>query len=348
MTYLVAESETPAKGLSRAMQDQADKLLDECEKAKEAPGSFAHKARVRVKKIRAALRLAEPMLGRKAYRKQNRWWRNAARKLSDLRDAGARLEALDSLRPFLIARIGSAMTRKLTERFEKEQRAAEANAPIKAFRKRLKKRDDRLIPRLPAGKRSDIAEKLAESYRASRRAMKAALETGEPALVHEWRKEAKSHALQARLVRQMFPAALEERHIAARDLAELLGAVQDIEVVFEGIADWTEGPEGLAEALQARRTELIEEARAAGEALFGAKTKAWVKLLARRKRKARKAAAAPKKASRSAPKAAPRKARRPAPRPRPAPQPQHEPLPMAAEQPASPIGHEIEMTVGNA
>lgn len=346
MTYLVAESETPSKGLSRAMQDQADKLLDECQKAKEHPASFAHKARVRVKKIRAALRLAEPMLGRKAWRKQNRWWRNAARELSDLRDAGARLEALDSLRPFLIARIGSAMTRKLTERFEKEQRAAEANAPIKTFRKRLKKRDDKLIPRLPAGKRSDIAEKLAESYRASRQAMKVALETGEPEMLHEWRKQAKSHALQARLVRQMFPETLEERHIAARDLAELLGAVQDIEIVFEGIANWAEGPEGLAEALQARRSELIEEARVAGEALFGAKTKAWAKLLARRKRKERKVVTAPKRAS--APKAAPRKTRRSPPRPRPTPQP--EPLPMAAEQPAPPngIGHEIEMTVGNA
>ena len=283
MTYLLAESEPPASGLSRAMQDQVDKLMDECERAKDNPGSFAHKARVRVKKIRAALRLARPMLGRKAYRKQNRWWRNAARELSDLRDAGARLEAMDSLRPFLIARIGTAMTRKLTERFEKEQRAADARAPIKAFRRRLRKRGGKLLPRLPAGRRSDLAEQLAESYRASRRAMKAALATGEPAMLHEWRKQAKSHALQARLVRQTFPATLAERHIAARDLAELLGAVQDIEVVFEGIADWTEGPDGLAEALQGRRGELVEEARAAGEALFGAKTKAWVKLLARRK-----------------------------------------------------------------
>lgn len=330
MTFLLAQHETPAHGLGRAMREQADKLLDECEDAKDDPAAFAHKARVRIKKIRAALRLARPMLGGKTYRKENRWWRDAARKLSALRDAGARLEALDSLKPFLIARIGSAMTRKLGERFEKEQRAADSDAAIKAFRKHLRKREDEMVPRLPAGKRGDIGEMLADGYRASRRAMKVALGGGDPAMLHEWRKQAKHHALQARLMRQKFPAALEERHIQARDLAELLGAVQDIEIVFEGIADWMEGPEGLADGLQARRAELIEEARVAGEALFGTKTRAWAALLARRneRKAARPARAAkPKKAAAS---------RRP-PRPAAAPQPQPQPAATA-----------VEITIGNA
>jgi hypothetical protein len=329
------------------MRGQADKHKDECDNAKDDAAAFAHKSRVRIKKIRAALRLAKSTLGGKAWRTENRWWRDAARKLSDLRDAGARLEALDSLRPFLIARIGSAMTRKLRERFEKEQRAANAKEAIRAFRKHLDKRDGRLIPRLPAGKRGDVAEMLAEGYRASRRAMKTALESGDPELLHEWRKQAKSHALQARLVRQKFPAALEERHIAARDLAELLGAVQDIEVVFEGVSDWQEAPENLADALQARRSELIEEARAAGEALFGAKTKAWTKVLASRKR--RKAAPAKRKrATRTAPRpSASRKTPAPAPEPATAEQPAS---PAMLEQPVEANGteHRVEMTIGNA
>jgi hypothetical protein len=306
VSFLLHEGESPGAGLARAMRGQADKMLAECETAKDNPGGFAHKARVRAKKIRAALRLAKPMLGAKAWRKENRWWRNAARKLAELRDAGARLEALDSLRPFLIARIGSAMTRKLSERFEKEQRGADAETAIDSFCKYVDKRGSKLIPRLRAGSRKDLADAVAEGYRASRRAMKPALATAEPEFIHEWRKQSKYHALQARLVRQKFPDALEERHIVARDLAELLGAVQDIEVVFEGIADWAEGPENLVEALQARRVELLEEARVAGEALFGDKTKAWAKLLARRKRKARKAAAPAKRAT-----TAPRRRKRP-------------------------------------
>jgi hypothetical protein len=323
------------------MRGQVDKLLDECEGARDNAAAFAHKSRVRIKKIRAAMRLARPMMGGKAWRAENRWWRDAARKLSDLRDAGARLEALDSLRPFLIARIGSAMTRKLTERFEKEQRGADADKAISAFCKYVDRRESKLIPRLSAGSRKALAEALADSYRASRQAMRAALESGNPELLHEWRKQAKYHALQARLVRQAFPDALEERHIAARDLAEVLGAAQDIEVVFEGIKDWQERPENLADALQARRAELVEEARTAGEALFGARTRTWAKLLARRKKKDRKSAIR-KDASRSSRKAAARRVRRPPARPAPTSTP--------VEQLITPadIGQQIEMTVGNA
>ena len=238
------------------------------------------------------------------------------------------------------------MTRKLSERFEKEQRAADAGKATDAFCKYLDKRGSKVIPRLTAGSRKGLAEALAEGYRASRRAMKAALETGEPELLHEWRKQAKYHALQARLVRQAFPEALEERHIAARDLAELLGAVQDIEVVFDSIGDWQEGPEGLADALQARRSELIEEARAAGEALFGARTRDWSKLLARRKR--RKAAVSRKAKSQAGPsraksaKAKPRKAGK---------APRAAPTPAAPEQqpaPADQLNIAHEMPIGNA
>ena len=37
------------------------------------------------------LRLAKPMMGAKAFRKENRWWRDQARLVSELRDAGARV-----------------------------------------------------------------------------------------------------------------------------------------------------------------------------------------------------------------------------------------------------------------
>ncbi|HNW79831.1 MAG TPA: phosphoenolpyruvate--protein phosphotransferase, partial [Candidatus Competibacteraceae bacterium] len=50
--------------------------------------------------------------------------------LSELRDAGARLEALEALRPFLAARIGTAMTRKLGEMFDRERQIVEGGEAI--------------------------------------------------------------------------------------------------------------------------------------------------------------------------------------------------------------------------
>ena len=87
MSFVIAQWESPGGGLGRVIREQAEKLAAECQTAHETPEVFAHKARVRCKKIRAALRLAEPLLGGKAYRRENRWWRDAAPPPSGLTDA---------------------------------------------------------------------------------------------------------------------------------------------------------------------------------------------------------------------------------------------------------------------
>jgi CHAD domain len=274
MSFLVAQWETSGAGLARVMREQADKLVLECETAGEDPAGFAHKARVRAKKIRAALRLAEPLLGAKAYRRENHWWRNAARELSGLRDANARLEALEALTPFLTARIGSAMMRRLKERFEKLREAHPGDA-IVAFCQQVAERARDLTPDLPPSGREEMAKAMVATYREGRSAMKKALKRNDPLLLHEWRKQTKYHALQARLMRLTFPETLEDRTSAARKLAELLGDIQDIHVVLESARDWAEAPEGFSVALKERRKELIADAQHAGRKLFSEKPKAF-------------------------------------------------------------------------
>lgn len=279
MSFVLAPHETPGAGLSRVIQEQVAKLSIECLDASQDMSAFAHKARVRCKRVRAALRLAKLMMGAKAYRKENAWWRDQARLLSDLRDASARIEALETLRPFLAARIGSAMTRKLGEWFEHERKTIEAKEAVAQFVEAMNKRSETLIPELPAGNREDMMEALGETYRLARSAMKDALKHEEPELLHEWRKQAKYHALHARLMRMHFPDVLDQRVAGVRDLAGLLGEVQDIEVVAEGAKNWSEAPKGFADVLEARRKALVTGARATGAALFSEKPKAWAKQL---------------------------------------------------------------------
>ena len=279
MSFVLAPHETPGVGLQRVIQEQVAKLSIECLDAVQDTSAFAHKARVRCKRVRAVLRLAKPMMGAKAYRKENVWWRDQSRRLSELRDASARIEALETLRPFLAARIGSAMTRKLGERFEQERQTIAATDAVGKFVDAMNKRSETLIPNLPAGSREDMRQALAETYKLARTAMKHALKHEEPELLHEWRKQAKYHALQARLMRMHFPDVLDQRVAAVRDLAGLLGEVQDIEVVSEGAKGWGEGPKGFADVLEARRKALVTGARATGAALFAEKPKAWAQQL---------------------------------------------------------------------
>lgn len=279
MSFVLAPHEGAGEGICRVIREQAEKLASECGEAELDASAFAHKARVRCKRVRAALRLARPMMQEKAFRRENRWWRDLARLLSELRDAGARLESLESLRPFLATRIGSEPARRLEEHFQKERTAVNATAAIAAFIKQLEDRDGDLVPKLGPGQRDVLVQAMGETYRMARTAMKAAVESGEAELLHEWRKQAKYHALQVRLMRQQFPDALDRRVAGVRDLAELLGEVQDIEVVSAAAKDWKQRPDGFFDVLEARRTALVTGARATGAALFAEKPKAWARML---------------------------------------------------------------------
>ncbi len=274
MSFLLEAGERPGSGLERTIREQIRKLKAEGSEAFDTPAVFAHKARVRAKKIRAALRLARPLMSGKAYRAETRWWRDAARSLSGLRDAGARLEALEALRPFLVRRIGEDGMLRLVDRFERQRQTVDASKAIEAFQKRMA--EGHAAPKISSGKRPDAVEALEETYRAARRTMKTALEARDPETLHEWRKQTKYHALQARLLRSMFPP-LAARVGPVRNLSDKLGEVQDIEVVLEGIKGWRTGPNALAEALRQRRVMLVAEAESEGLGLFSEKPKAWAK-----------------------------------------------------------------------
>jgi len=276
MSFVLAPHEGAGEGLSRVIREQAEKLSAECAEAQEHASAFAHKARVRCKRIRAALRLARPLMSEKVFARENRWWRDLGRLLSELRDAGARLEALESLRPFLVARVGVDATHRLEERFLAERKSTDSSAAINAFINQLEARDGDLVPQLDDGSRDKLVKALAETYRMARAAMKTALESSEAELLHEWRKQAKYHALQVRLMRQQFPDALDRRVAGVRDLAELLGEVQDIEVVAEASLTWKQRPSGFFDVLKTRRTALVTGATATGAALFAEKPKSWI------------------------------------------------------------------------
>ncbi len=281
MSFVLGAEERPGAGLERTIREQVKKLLTDCDAAAEGPASFAHKARVRTKKIRAALRLARPLIGRKAYRRANRWWRDAARALSALRDQGARLEALQMLEPFLKQRIGTAMMERLTDRFEGGQQSVNAAAAIEAFCTRVRPAEALLLD-MPSGSRDEAIAALVGTYRAARQAMEAALADKTPEKLHEWRKQTKYHALQVRLMRHQFPDALLPRLGSARDLSDVLGEVQDIEIVLDAAKGWRSAPSGFRAALTARREQLVGAAERAGKVLFGDKPRAWARLLGAR------------------------------------------------------------------
>jgi CHAD domain-containing protein len=280
VSYAIGSDEAPCAGLTRIVGEQVGKLRESCADARDQPEAFVHGARVRAKRIRAALRLLRPALGREAYARENAWWRDTARGLSRIRDMTARSEALAAIAPEIEAGIDGAVLRRLRWQFDRERRDYEAvvaaEDPIGRFCGAVDARYFDVFNDLDACSHKQLAHGLGKTYRKARRAMADAYEGGTPDLFHEWRKQTKYHALQLRLVRHVFPA-VEPRIEAARDLAELLGAVQDIEVLMAGLSD-ERNPSVIA-ALEGRRRAMLDGARVAGEALFALKPKDWARAI---------------------------------------------------------------------
>lgn len=281
MSYAIDPAQAPGDELARVIARQAQRLreaaatMDDADAEERA--AFVHRARVRIKKIRAALRLGRKLMGEKAFRRENRWWRDAARGLSGLRDMTARLDALEATRRFIEPELGRSATIRLHAAFERRRAAAEGAAAgddaVKVFCAKVMAREDAGADLFEPGGADEVASALAEGYRTTREAMKEAEHARSAHTLHEWRKRAKAHALQMRLARRMFPGAIEGRLEAARDFAEALGGLQDIEVLRQALREAHE--ERVLEALEARRGALEEAAMQAGRALFALKRKAW-------------------------------------------------------------------------
>ncbi|HKN40971.1 MAG TPA: CHAD domain-containing protein [Acidimicrobiia bacterium] len=92
----------PAKPIPKAVRKATEKQLRKIVAALTGqagldPDEAAHDARKRAKKLRALLRLVRPELGDDVYRRENRALRDAARRLSPVRDAWVLVETLDGL-----------------------------------------------------------------------------------------------------------------------------------------------------------------------------------------------------------------------------------------------------------
>ena len=284
---------TAFDGVRRVAAEQLDAAL-KIIAAPQAPGAAAvHKLRKHCKKTRGLLRLLYPVL--KGVKADNRALRDAARHIAPLRDAEVRLGSFDLLARDLPDLPGLPALRR---QLEAEVAALRADASMHemlpamaaelgAVRRRL----DAWHPRARfarAGKRADddgfalLRPGLEASWRASRAGLAAAraqLEGDFDATpFHEWRKVAKHHWYQARLLAPIRPQMMAPHLAEADALGELLGDHNDLDVLCTHLAahvaaqgDPPEAVQALtalhAAALRPRRL-LAEQAVALGERLF--------------------------------------------------------------------------------
>jgi CHAD domain-containing protein len=235
-----------------------------------------HEARKRIKKLRGLLRLLRKPLGKSAFARENTYFREVARGLSELRDATALIEALDALEaaePELpgatLAELRQALIARRHRSFSEDEIILEivrrADAKLRAGRQRV------AAWTLAREDLAAIAPGFARSYRQARRAMRAALKRDDDELRHEWRKRAKYHLYHVRLVEPLAPGWARKRRLRLESLSDALGEERDL----AQLATWLEeagaevpGQRAIASAIDRQRKGKRLRAEVVGARLF--------------------------------------------------------------------------------
>lgn len=241
----------------------------------------AHRARVAVKRARAALALirgAENATGKR----ETRRLRRAARDVGPMREASVLLETLNALQEQwgdkVDSRTLSPLRQRLLARVREARTAADARNSLERFATQVHRVEKRLVALELDGDGFDlIAAGLEETYRRARRAFRRAGEDGSTRTFHRWRKHTKAHAWQFELLQLAWPEVMANWGRKLQILGRVLGDEHDLALLQEWLArDWREKADrhnvrALLELIASRRTELREDALDLGRRAFAEK-----------------------------------------------------------------------------
>jgi CHAD domain-containing protein len=235
-----------------------------------------HAARKAVKKLRGLIRLVRP--GFPAYAAENAALRKAGRRLSGLRESEVARATLATLaegaglsEAEMVGIDAPLLDRHAAEHEALQPALEEFRAAMEAIRGRARNW------RIKGKEFGAIDRGLADTWAKTRKALKRAAKRGRDEDFHEWRKRAKDHWYQTRLLSPIWPEAMAPHLAAADRLGVALGDYNDLSQIIRNLAegDGNEVPRAkLVEEAARRRAALHEEASLVGRRLFAGPSRA--------------------------------------------------------------------------
>lgn len=195
-----------------------------------------HRARKRVKKVRAALRLLQAADFPRASHADHTLLHDACAELAAIRSADANLNALTRL----CKQTGSDHLRfpRAFAALEKEKRAVfrtstapmhRASTLIKAALARIESWEDGALPW------SDVMRGLEKIHRKARRDFRRALENPTAENLHEWRKRSKDLFFTLKLIEEDLPKSARATMKQLKKTGELLGRDHDLSLLMAAL-----------------------------------------------------------------------------------------------------------------
>lgn len=277
MNYTLQPDELVSDGIKRIIDGKIERAIGHIESDSDRHETV-HEVRKRCKEIRAAVRLVRPVLP--TYKRENVHYRDAARRLSAIRDAHAAVETFDDhLEPAVKTRgvLDEATLSDIRETLlnrrdtlaaeqDLDRRLSEVHADLIEGRQRVSD-----LPIATEGYDA-VAGGLRKSYKRARNRMQEAYEEPEFERFHEWRKRIKYHRYHSRLLRRVWVGPMKRRRAELKDLSDIIGYENDLAefgmVMHDEELFAPETREAIDEVITAKRSEFHRQGRPLGERLF--------------------------------------------------------------------------------
>ena len=230
MSYQLRRNQALDANLRRICRKQVEGALEVVRGEKEPNDTPVHEVRKHLKKARAALQIVSDEIGRPYFKKQDHWFRDIARLISDVRDAEVRLQTVRQLQE--ITRRTSQQTFRKTE----ELLLAELEHFIAAFagwQKQAAPRLEKLREDIDAWPIENLDCKMIRravqrAYKSARDALDCAKNKPTPENFHEFRSEAKRLLYQLRILRPINPLVIRALIDDLDSVGEVFGRSHDL------------------------------------------------------------------------------------------------------------------------
>ena len=290
MSYRLKAGESVPKGIKRIVNEQIEKAIDELAATDELGVDEAvHKARQRLKKIRAVVRLVRDRLGNKAYQQENARFRDLGRSLANLRDSRVRIQTLDNLSAHFAdiepdAFIG--IRHELGVDYRREYQSVLDEGMMMSLRNQLKDTKNEVNDwKIKANNWSAVDSSLKRVYQRGDRALDKVRSKPTVENFHDWRKRVKYLRYQLQILRPIWIEMTEEWIDRTHDLSDYLGEDHDLAVLKELILSQPERFDRqntlstLTALIDRRREELQSSAMFLGRRIYTEKPRHFVNRL---------------------------------------------------------------------
>lgn len=289
--FSISNTESISINIHRILLEQFHYILMQSEKGQEEVHKSIHETRKSMKRIRAVLRMIRDEIGYSSYYRENTFYRDLSRELSEIRNFEVLSNSIQNLRQDLSNTISPDVFALLEEELGRQRKMvmggeAGLSKLLKEIAGKVESARDRIYDFPIRHNDFRVFEGgLFRMYRQGKRYLRDARNNPSPTHLHDLRKKMKYFWYQVEILQPIFPGPMKAYASTLETIAENLGVYHDLQVLQEFLVESNVIPdqkvnETLQEACLARKSMLLYNIWPMADIAYSEKPAAMVNRLA--------------------------------------------------------------------